>query len=55
MNESSKEKGKYLVSDTSDLDKEKHVLSTTDDQIKKCHSLNKYFVNHKYTSPFKLK
>ena len=55
MNESPKEKGKYLVTDTSDLDKEKHVLSTTDDQIKKCHSLNKYFVNHKYTSPFKLK
>ena len=55
MNESSKEKGKYLVSDISDLDKEKHILSTTDDQIKKCHSLNKYFVNHKNISPFKLK
>ena len=55
MNEPQKEKGKYLVSDLSDLDKEKNTLSTTNDQIKKCHSLNKYFVNHKNISPFKLK
>lgn len=55
MNQNAKEKEKFLISDISDIDKTKNVLSTTDDQILKCHSLNKYFVNHKITSSFKLK
>ena len=60
MKEISKDKKKYLLSalSTSDNDKDKNALSTlstTDDQIKKIHTLNRYFVNHKNTSPFKLK
>ena len=60
MNEITKDKEKYLLSalSTSDNDKDKNLLSalsTTDDQIKKIHSLNRYFVNHKNTSSFKLK
>ena len=58
MNESSNEKNKNLImtsNETNETDKSKTNLSTTDDQIKKCHSLNKYFVNHKNISSFKLK
>ena len=60
MKEISKDKKNYLLSalSTSDNDKDKNALSTlstTDDQIKKIHTLNRYFVNHKNTSPFKLK
>ena len=56
MNEdNSNEKEKFLISTLSEIDKTKNILSTTDDQIQKCHTLNKYFVNHKNTSSFKLK
>ena len=39
----------------SEYDKSKNELSTTNDHIKKIHTLNKYFVNHKNISSFKLK
>jgi hypothetical protein len=39
----------------SEYDKTKNDLSTTNDHIKKIHTLNKYFVNHKNISSFKLK
>lgn len=55
MNENTVEKEKNLISNTDDRDKSKNALSTTDDQIIKCNTFNKYFVNHKNTSPFKLK
>jgi hypothetical protein len=55
MNENQNEKDKFLVSDMSGIDKSKNPLSTTDDQIKKCHTFNRYFVNHKNISSFKLK
>ena len=57
MKEISKDKEKYLLTALSNSDniKERNVLSTTEDQIKKIHTLNRYFVNHKNTSSFKLK
>ena len=56
MNEdNSNDKDKFLISTLSEIDKTKNAFSTTDDQIEKCHTLNKYFVNHKNTSTFKLK
>ena len=56
MKESSSNKDILLLSsDLTDIDKSKNDLSTTDDHIRKIHSLNKYFVNHKNTTSFKLK
>ena len=55
MNDNSNDKDKFLISTLSEIDKTKNVLSSTDDQIEKCHTFNKYFVNHKNTSSFKLK
>ena len=55
MKEITKENEKFLLSNMSkEIDLEKK-LSTTDDNIKKYHNLNRYFVNHKNTSNFKLK
>ena len=55
MKENIDEKENNLISNISDGDKSKNLLSTTDDQIQKCNTFNKYFVNHKNTSPFKLR
>jgi hypothetical protein len=54
MKESSSNNEK-LISYFNEFDKTKNDLSTTDDHIRKIHTLNKYFVNHKNTSSFKLK
>ena len=55
MNEISTNKDKFLLGNLSDIEKSKGALSTTTDHIKKNHTLNRYFVNHKNTSSFKLK
>ena len=55
MKEITKEKEKFLLSDLSNDIEIENKLSTTDDNIKKYHNLNRYFVNHKNTSEFKLK
>ena len=55
MKENAKEKEKLLLSNLNSELNIENKLSTTDDNIKKYHNLNRYFVNHKNTSDFKLK
>ena len=54
MEESSSNK-ENIFTNLIENDKSKNELSTTNDHIKKIHTLNRYFVNHKNTSSFKLK
>jgi len=55
MNEIQTNQNNLLIENESDKRKSKRTLSSTIDHIKNFHDLNRYFVNYKNTSSFKLK